>query len=283
MSKESIEKGNPEQGDFLLVLLAGQSNMAGRGFAESEDLTAIENLLMIRPDGQWQAAVEPVTRDRDYVGTFDASGNRIEGVDPFETVMPQEGQKVCGVGPGRTFGRLLAEANPGKTVGLIPTAVGGTAIRAWLPGGKDQWSENLYPYDDAVKKAQLAQKYGKIVAVLWHQGESDALNQTEDYKEKLRTVIANFRKDLSLGPEVPFIAGDMGSFYPENIRDHIDIVDQALAVLETEDTSFSCVRTKDLTHRGDHLHFDTPSQHLLGKRYFEAYTRFCEKNKSAGI
>ena len=86
---------------LMLVLLAGQSNMAGRGEIEPEDREEIPGLLMINRNFEWVPAVEPVTADR-----------------PF-----------AGVGPGRTFGRLLLEANPGCMVGLVPTAVGGTPIR----------------------------------------------------------------------------------------------------------------------------------------------------------
>ncbi len=260
--------------DKLLVLLAGQSNMAGRGYAEPEDLTIIPNLLMIRPDGKWQPAIEPITKDRNFVGTFSSSGQKVVGKDPFETVLPEGDQKVCGVGPGRTFGRLLAEANPDRVVGLIPCAVGGTSIAAWMPGGVDDWDPNNYPYDFAIKKAREAQKSGKILAVLWHQGENDAGKQTENYLEKLRTVIQNFRRELQLGDDVPFIAGDMASFYPERLSAHINIIDNALEVLATEDPTFRYVHTKDLTHRGDNLHYDTVSQHELGKRYFEAYQQF---------
>ena len=271
MSYNDIRQNN--QGK-MLVLLAGQSNMAGRGYAEAEDLTTISNLLMIRPDGKWQPAIEPITKDRNFVGTFQASGEKVIGNDPFETVLPIGDQKVCGVGPGRTFGRLLAEANPDRVVGLIPCAVGGTSIAAWMPGGVDDWDANNYPYDNAIKKAREAQKSGKIVAVLWHQGENDAGKQTENYLEKLRMVIQNFRRDLQLGEDVPFIAGDMASFYPERLSIHINIVDNALETLAVEDHSFRLVHTKDLTHRGDNLHYDTASQHELGRRYFEAYLQF---------
>ena len=145
-----------------------------------------------------------------------------------------------------------------------------------MPGGVDDWDANNYPYDNAIKKARDAQKSGKIVAVLWHQGENDAGKQTENYLEKLRTVVRNFRRDLQLGNDVPFIAGDMASFYPERISAHINIVDDALATLAAEDTTFRVVHTKDLVHRGDNLHYDTASQHELGKRYFEAFRLFKE-------
>lgn len=263
-----------EAPDKLLVLLAGQSNMAGRGYAGPDDLTVIPRLLMIRPDFKWQPAVEPITKDRPFVGTFLASGEKIVSADPFETFLPQGDQKVIGVGLGRTFGRLLTEANPGRTVGLIPCAVGGTSIAAWMPGGIDDHDPENHPYDVAVQKACEAQKSGQIVAVLWHQGETDVKNQTENYTDKLRSVFQNFRCDLKLDDDVPFIAGDMASFYPEKIADHISIVDDALKILAKEDARILLVSTKDMTHRGDNLHFDTESLHALGKRYYEAYVNF---------
>ena len=155
-----------EAPDKLLVLLAGQSNMAGRGYAGPDDLTVIPRLLMIRPDFKWQPAVEPITKDRPFVGTFLASGEKIVSADPFETFPPQGDQKVVGVGLGRIFGRLPTEANPGRTVGLIPCAVGGTSIAAWMPGGIDDHDPENHPYDVAVQKAREAQKSGQIVAVL---------------------------------------------------------------------------------------------------------------------
>ena len=260
--------------DKLLVLLVGQSNMAGRGIAGPDDLTEIPNLLMIRPDFKWQPAIEPITKDRRFIGTFQASGEKICSSDPFETVLPCGDQQVVGVGPGRTFGRLLAEANPGKTVGLIPCAVGGTSVAAWMPGGVDDHDPDNFPYDKAIEKAREAKKSGKIVAVLWHQGETDAQRKTVGYTEKLRTIVQNFRKDLQLGADVPFIAGDMASFYREDISENISIVDNALEVLAREERSFMYIHTKDMNHRGDNLHFDTESLHKLGARYFEAYQKF---------
>ena len=257
----------------LLVLLAGQSNMAGRGYAGADDLTPVPGVEYIRPDFQWSPAIEPITKDRAFIGTFGANGEKIVSDDPFETVLPDIGQKVVGVGPGRTFGKSFAEDMPGAEIGLIPTAVGGTGIVSWLPGGVDKWVDTMHPYDDAIKLAKEAQKSGKIVAILWHQGETDAMEQTPDYKEKLRQVVCNFRRDLDLDDTVPFIAGNMASFYDKNIADHIDIVDNAIRELSEELPAFYTVDTKDLNHRGDKLHFDAESLHILGARYYSVFKK----------
>ena len=269
-----------ESPDKLLVLLVGQSNMAGRGYAGEDDLTLIPNLLMIRPDFRWQPAVDPVTRDRYVVGLFDSAKKKIKLKDPYGIVLPGKGEKICGVGMGRTFGKLLLAANPGKTVGLIPCAVGGTSVLAWTPGAVDPSDKTIYPYDQAIAKAREAQKSGKIVAILWHQGESDAARHTPEYREKLQTIIANFRRDLNLGAEVPFIAGEIVDFNPEKNQGSYEIINQALAEIAQADSSFRLVKLQGMHHRGDKLHFDTASYHEMGKRYFDAYQKFQQERNA---
>ena len=139
-----------EKKEKLFVLLAGQSNMAGRGIAGKDDLTEIPGLVVFRPGNVFRSAVEPVTRDRKFIGTFSGDGKKIETADPWDTLMPREGEQVVGVGPGRTFGKLLLEMHPGKTVVLLPCAVGGTSIAAWLPGGTDDWDGNNFLNGGAV-------------------------------------------------------------------------------------------------------------------------------------
>lgn len=248
----------------LLVLLVGQSNMSGRGYLTDDDITEIPGLTAIRRDFQWIPAIDPYNFDRlNLLGLSQSD-------DPFEVRgLTLCGQRRCGVGPGRTFGRLLLEHSPGKEVGLIPASVGGTPIASWLPGGKDPWSEG-HPYDDSLVLAKEAMKSGKIAAVLWHQGESDASGRTPDYKEKLKTVITNFRQELHIA-DVPFILGGLGSFLDPQWP--VAEYDQMIREVADEVPLCGFASAEGLTDRGDKLHFDTPSQHILGERYWQEYCR----------
>ena len=248
----------------LLVLLAGQSNMSGRGYLTPEDVAEIPGLTAIRRDFQWIPAVDPFNYDRlNMLGLADAK-------DPFEVKgLVMNGAKRAGVGPGRTFGKYMRRHFPDHEVGLIPASIGGTPIAAWLPGGKDPYS-NAYPYDDCLKLAREAMKSGRIAAVLWHQGETDAANRTPDYKEKLKAVVSNFRNDLGLA-DVPFILGELGSFLDPAWP--VAEYNRMIREVSMELPRMGWVKTADLTDRGDKLHFSAESQHELGRRYWEEFLR----------
>ncbi len=251
-----------------LVLLVGQSNMAGRDIAGPDDLTEIPEVLYISKDHQWRPAIEPITKDRPQVGTFKADGTKCVSPDPWDNLLPENGEIVRGVGPGRSFGRLLQEAFPGETVGLIPAAVGGTPIRSWKPGGVDVWDENNFPYDSAIALTKEAMKHGELVAILWHQGETDSKENNPNYKEDLLEVIANFRRDLN-SPEVPFILGELGDYLCEPYK--AESFNRIMHDIAAELPFVGVAGSAGLTHRGDHLHFSTESAHELGRRYFREF------------
>lgn len=248
--------------------------MAGRGYATAEDLKPIPGVLHFARDLTWREAIEPIHKDRSFVGTFAPDGTKRVSPDPWDAVPPADGDRVVGVGCGRTFGRLLRAFAPDVDVGLVPTAVGGTPISAWLPGGIDPYDKANHPYDDAIKRARVAQQDGKFVAILWHQGEADASLGTPDYEAKLQRVVENFRRDLGLGVDVPFIAGTLASFhgdlYPK-IEAGVPAIDAALEHLAETMPGFGLISTKGLPDRGDGLHFSAEAQHTLGERYFEKW------------
>ena len=257
-----------------LVLLVGQSNMSGRGYATPDDLVPLPGVRHLARDLTWREAIEPINKDRPFVGTFAADGKKRVSPDPWDAVPPEAGDIVVGVGPGRTFGRLLRDFAPDEEVGLIPAAVGGTPIAAWLPGGVDPYDTACHPYDEAIARARAAQKDGEIVAVLWHQGESDASRQTPDYETLLRRVIDNFRRDLGLAETVPFVMGTLASFYGEKhpkITAGADAIEDAFENIVATTPYVGLVSAFDLPDRGDKLHFSAEAQHILGERYFRMW------------
>ena len=258
-----------------LVVLAGQSNMAGRGYAGPDDLAPVPGVKHFARDNSWREAIEPITKDRPFVGTFAADGTKRVSPDPWDAVPPGAGDRVVGVGPGRTFGRLLRDAFPDEEIGLVPVAVGGTPVAAWLPGGIDPFDSENHPYDNAVARIRAAQADGEVCAILWHQGEGDCGRTAPDaYADSLRTVIANFRRDLGLAETVPFVMGTLARFYGDKyprIAEFAPGIDAAMERVAALTPYAGLVCARDLCDRGDSLHFDTASQHALGERYFRMW------------
>ena len=177
----------PPKEKFHLFLLVGQSNMAGRGMVEEQDRTPHPRVLMLNKADAWVPAIDPLHFDK----------------------------TAAGVGLGKTFGALYAEAHPGVTVGLIPCAVGGSPIDAWKPGAFYEPTKS-HPWDDTLRRTQIAQKSGTLTGtltgILWHQGESDSNEKlAPGYEAKLHDLIARLRCQFDV-PSVPFIVGQMGKF-----------------------------------------------------------------------
>ncbi|MEK6233106.1 MAG: sialate O-acetylesterase [Planctomycetales bacterium] len=232
----------PDKQKFHLFLLVGQSNMAGRGKVEPQDRKPHSRVLVLRKNNQWDRATDPLH--------FDKSS--------------------AGVGLGKTFGAIIAEADPGITVGLIPCAAGGSPIASWEPGGYHSQTKS-HPYDDALIRAAVAFKAGTLKGILWHQGESDASgDKAKIYKDKLHALIARFRRELD-SPEVPFIAGQMGQLKERPWNEAKQLVDAAHRNLPQAVPHSACVVSAGLSHKGDKVHFDSKSYRELGKRYAAAY------------
>ena len=221
--------------NFHVYLLIGQSNMAGRGIPDAESKKINERVLMLDSENHWVPATDPVHFDK---------------------------PAMVGVGPAIAFANSMLENNSKIKIGLIPCAVGGSPIKAWEPGAV--YSGRFHPYEDALSRAQLAMKTGVLKGIIWHQGESDNDSALATvYIKKLDTLINRLRTDLKQ-PGLPFVAGELGYF----IR--IDFINKIIHQLPAQVTHTAVVSAKDLTHKGDQLHFDTPSARELGKRYAAA-------------
>lgn len=188
---------------------------------------------------------------------LNADNQWVPAIDPLHWDKPQ----IAGVGLGREFARALINARPEAQIGLIPAAVGGTALERWLPGA------DLYL--QALERLRVAQQSGKLVAILWHQGESDTGTEASatTYAERWVRMMKQLRTDAG-APDVPIIAGELGDFLQ---RPFVSVVNEQIASLPRLLDSVAIVPTQGLAHKGDELHFDAASQRELGRRYAKSF------------
>lgn len=221
--------------NFHLYLLAGQSNMAGRGEISAKFAAeGAPSLLMLNKNNEWVQAKHPLHFDK---------------------------PKVAGVGPGMAFGIAMAEGSKGVLIGLVPCAVGGSSIDLWKPGAYDS-ATKTHPYDDAIKRVAIAMKHGVFKGVIWHQGESDSdPKKAAVYLPKLITLIRSLR-EVTQDPGLPFVAGELGSY-----KEIYDNINRGLKGLPDAVPHTAVATSLGLIHKGDLTHFDSFSAETLGKRY----------------
>ncbi|KAI4321505.1 hypothetical protein MLD38_034875 [Melastoma candidum] len=154
-----------------IFILAGQSNMAGRGGVSR---------------GRWDGRV-PLDA---AVLHLDARFGWGIARDPLHSDI--DCNRTCGVGPGMTFATSVLARDPRiRVVSLVPCAVGGTRIV--------QWSKGSDLYHHMVVRARAALRDGgRLRAVLWYQGESDTGVRSDAvaYKTNMRKLIGDLRTDL---------------------------------------------------------------------------------------
>ncbi len=229
------------------ILIVGQSNMAGRGSMKECELITNTNILVMR-NGIFREMFRPVNPDRITAGTCLAE----------------------------SFADEYSKDHPDVSVGIIPCADGGTCIDQWQVGG--------LLYDNAIYASRLAMRTSHIVAILWHQGESDCNpNRAPIYEEKCFKVMKSMRDDLGLN-DVPLIMGALGNYlvnytggtpcaqFYQQINASIEKITKRLPL-----TAF--VDANGLTSNPDNLHFNTTSLYEFGKRYYAAFRELEDKNK----
>ena len=212
-----------------IMLLIGQSNMAGRGLPNEVDPVVDERIEMFR-DGQWQRAVEPLHDDKE----------------------------TAGVGLAMSCASAYLEAFPQARIGLVPAAVGGTPLSRWMPG------EDLY--ERALGIAREALGGGVLKAILWHQGETDAqhLERAQSYGQRLAEMVGTLRQALD-ATDVPFVVGGLGDFlavHPTCI--HYGLVNDALQNLNVDRCGFASAAGLG---EFDGIHFNSAALRILGQRY----------------
>ena len=219
-----------------LILLVGQSNMAGRADVPDEERKPLPNAYKLNRDDKWVAATSPFHFDR----------------------------ATAGISPANAFVKRYLAEHPNETVGIVPCAVGGSRSATWDPDGTGLTGAN---FRRALLRAKVAKSKGRFVAILWHQGESDMGAPAEElkkyYPDRFRRMVEAFRREVG---DVPVVLGEVGWFLGEGAGK----INSVLNILPQGVSRCRCVSSKGLKNR-DQWHFDLNSVNELGTRYYKAF------------
>ncbi len=236
-ANETGASGTGMDSTFHVFLLLGQSNMAGYPKAQPADR---------------------VEDPRVRVLGFDACAATGRQLDAWDIAAPPLHE--CwndGLGPGDYFAKTLLGIIPeGDTIGLVPSAISGERIEAFLKVGGTR-------YDRLVQRARLAQDAGgSIEGILFHQGESNSGDAS--WPGKVNSLVTDLRTDLGLG-NVPFLAGEL--LYTGGTAGHNTLVNQLPAIVSNAYVISANGLVVDPADAQWNLHFGRDSQVELGKRY----------------
>ncbi len=245
--------------NFHIYLAFGQSNMEGQGDIGNQDTTVDKRFQVLwaadngscsgKTKGKWSTAVPPLAHC--------------------------QGAKL---GPTDYFGRTMVEkTDPQIKVGVIVVAVAGCSIdlfdkdnyanyartqQSWMTQRINAYGGN--PYGRMIEMAKKAQEDGVIKGIIFHQGETDAGNG--QWPSKVKKVYDNIIKDLGLGSDIPFLAGEV-------LRTGVSSgANNNIAKLPQQSKNFYVVSSEGFNQAlgdGQNVHFTSQEYRDFGKRYAE--------------
>lgn len=238
--QRNVTSVNADKEKVWVFILAGQSNMAGRGLVQPQDTVPDSRIITLNSNDEIVAAKEPLH-------LYEPS---LTGLD-------------CGL----SFAKEIIQHVPNDVqVMMIPTAVGGSSISQWLG---DSVHRNVKLYSNFLHLLTTAKQYGIVKAILWHQGEADANEKNIPlYRERLGMLFTKFR-EASGNNYLPVLIGQLGPF--AKYQPNFGRINHEIEQYAATDNYSAVIFTQDLKDRGDSLHFDSKSQRIMGKRFAQKY------------
>lgn len=241
-----------EQDAFDIIIQAGQSNSQGCG------LGAVEREF--KPNGDiWYM-------NQDFSLTQAKEQESPNGkVNQFALSFCEE--YIAG-------GRLKKS----RKLLILRSAVGGTGFLDKRWGLKDDLYLTMM---EMIKRALAMNASNRLVALLWHQGETDAILQStyEQYYDNIGKLVGSVRDTFS-APDLPFAAGDFVREWKSANEEICEPVIRALRDFCGRGGNARLAETADLhsnnedTGNGDVIHFSRNALYLLGVRYYKVLQDF---------
>lgn len=228
--------------DTLVFIMAGQSNMAGRGLVEAQDTGTNPRILSLEGNGAIALKTEP-------------------------NLLNQGG--LAGLDCGKSFGEQLLTKVPSTSyICLVQCSISSTLITEWLGDSLHV----VHLYSNMLERSREAKRTGTLKGVLWFHGEGDAdeLKTAQEYGGHLRELILRFRNDIG-DARLPFYVGKLANWCN---KPYADSVNQSIENMAKSLNDVYLIPTDGLSGKSDSLHFDAAGQRALGRRFAEA----AEKN-----
>jgi iduronate 2-sulfatase len=240
--------------EYDVYLLAGQSNMDGRGLVNKlpeEQRKPVDQAIIFyrnssRSSNGWQPLAPGFSVPPKYKGNF-----------PSPTFGPEIG-----------FARSMLVADPSRKLALIKGSKGATNLRSdWNPGTRGDLESQGPRYREFVESIrmatnQLSQRGDRftIRGLLWHQGEADSKSGTSTYSRRLKSLIVRIREDIGVA-DLPVVVGEV---FDNGKRDKVRAAIQSVAA---DSPTVGLVTSKGTKTLDPGTHFDASSQLILGERY----------------
>jgi hypothetical protein len=270
------------QDGYDVILIAGQSNAVGFGCGPyTPEFTDQDGrIFQIKPDLSIVPAADPL---------FHRDGSNR-------------------VGFGMAFARLYARAFSSdlRKVLIVPVARAATSIIQWddidegidfSGAGTPFASDTTELWRGMTRRLTHALGAGsgrnRLVAVLWHQGESDYnyindatsnihrhMGSTDVYRRHLQSLAEALRRQVPSAAAAPFLIGELPRFWAEvSPHGHPALLarfNAALADAAAEIGLAAVVSSEGLVSGAafecaDRYHFSAMSQTEFGRRFFQAY------------
>ncbi len=259
-----------ESNSFLVgdvFIGAGQSNAATHGQAPTSSKYAF-NKSFSPVNGSWGNLQDPISQSSNWQ------------IPPFNTA----GVASVGGSPWPAFADALTEKTQ-VAVGIGLAAWGGTTVNEWLNGGNADFT--AYAKQTAVVswliQAAKALPGCNFKAVLWHQGESDAIDGTSRANYKARMIELRNKFITATGCKQPWIVAQV-SYFPGVIASQMSAIAYAQQDLWATDGFIQGPNTDLYTsnyYRFDTVHFSTAGLKVHGEQWADKVNTFLVNEAAA--
>ena len=276
------EKFSDEKYD--IILLIGQSNAEGYGIGPVEDeYVPCESIM------QFTDSYPVMYRlNAEGVDELDVPEETVYRITPMaENTRKGAGKLGClAISFANEYQKAFGSGSEKKTL-VVKAAIGGTGFM------REQWTPDGVLYKGALEMTDMAlglNSENRLAAILWHQGESEAIDGKGKGYDYLYSFYVNSLTRLMTDLEdkygkIPFIAGGYcEDWIPRFAEESAAIDDATRAVIEKFDlagyVATEGLGSNDRIVKGkylDDVHFNRPALYELGRRYFELYRELTRK------